>query len=191
MALGCRAVARAATARAQVPPLPTEGPSDAPPTLPLDLRARDRHPLSVTDPAPAPAAVSPPPKSKRARVVLFAVLALAIAATFGGEGLGLITNVAVRDRTLALSPAIAVAAVRSAAATMPRWTPVRDDGLVLTWEARTRLLGFVDDVKVEVFPAGSGTRLRLRSASRVGASDFGTNGRRLDSFLEALDAQLK
>jgi uncharacterized protein (DUF1499 family) len=53
-------------------------------------------------------------------------------------------------------------------------------------------VGFVDDVHVEVVPHGkNGALVSLRSASRVGLSDFGTNGRRLRAFLAALDEQLK
>jgi uncharacterized protein (DUF1499 family) len=51
---------------------------------------------------------------------------------------------------------------------------------------RTRWFGFRDDVVVRVRPDGAGTRVDVRSVSRVGRSDLGTNARRIRAFLEAL-----
>jgi uncharacterized protein (DUF1499 family) len=130
------------------------------------------------------------PRHKSARIIFFVVLAVAIVATFTGEKMGLLTNVATDEHVVAASPEKTLAAVRTTAAAMPRWTSVKDDGRLLEWEARTKLIGFVDDVRIELSPEGTGTRLRLRSASRVGLSDWGTNGRRLRSFLAALDKEL-
>jgi uncharacterized protein (DUF1499 family) len=50
----------------------------------------------------------------------------------------------------------------------------------------TRWFGFVDDVVVRITPWGTGTRIDVRSASRVGRSDIGTNARRIRDFLAAL-----
>jgi uncharacterized protein (DUF1499 family) len=49
----------------------------------------------------------------------------------------------------------------------------------------------VDDVTIRVRPA-SGQRLSvdMRSSSRVGKADFGTNARRIGGFLAALDSAL-
>jgi uncharacterized protein (DUF1499 family) len=59
-------------------------------------------------------------------------------------------------------------------------------------EARTRLWGFTDDVAIHVALDGSGmTRVDLRSSSRVGRADLGTNARRVARFLHALDARLR
>src|SRR5262245_11579104 len=136
--------------------------------------------------------MEPEPRYKRARIVGFVVLVMAILGTFGGGKMGWITNVATDERVVPVGTDRAVAAVRSAAAAMPRWTQVKDDGRSFGWEARTKLLGFVDDVTVDVVPEGaSSTRLRLRSASRVGLSDWGTNGRRLRAFVAAVDEQLR
>ncbi len=51
-------------------------------------------------------------------------------------------------------------------------------------EASVRSLwfGFVDDVVVQVSPAEGGSRVDLRSTSRVGVSDLGANARRLRAF---------
>lgn len=50
----------------------------------------------------------------------------------------------------------------------------------------TRWFGFKDDVVVRLTPWGSGTRVDMRSVSRVGRSDVGTNARRIDAFLGEL-----
>lgn len=54
--------------------------------------------------------------------------------------------------------------------------------------ARTRWFGFRDDVVVRVRPDGPGSRVDVRSVSRVGRSDLGTNARRIREFLAALGA---
>jgi uncharacterized protein (DUF1499 family) len=51
---------------------------------------------------------------------------------------------------------------------------------------RTRWFGFRDDVVVRVAAEGAGTRVDVRSVSRVGRSDLGTNARRIRRFLETL-----
>jgi len=50
----------------------------------------------------------------------------------------------------------------------------------------TRWFGFKDDIAVRVMPWGSGTRVDMRSVSRVGRSDVGTNARRIRDFLDEL-----
>ncbi len=51
--------------------------------------------------------------------------------------------------------------------------------------ATTRLYGFKDDVVVRVRPDGAGSRIDLRSVSRVGQSDLGANAARIGAFIEA------
>jgi uncharacterized protein (DUF1499 family) len=53
---------------------------------------------------------------------------------------------------------------------------------------RTRWFGFRDDVVVRVRPDGAGTRVDIRSVSRVGRSDLGTNARRIRGFVDTLRA---
>jgi uncharacterized protein (DUF1499 family) len=55
---------------------------------------------------------------------------------------------------------------------------------------RTRWFGFRDDVVVRARPDGAGTRVDVRSVSRVGRSDLGTNARRIRGFVETLRAAL-
>jgi len=50
----------------------------------------------------------------------------------------------------------------------------------------TRWFGFKDDVVIRVRPDGAGSRVDVRSVSRVGRGDVGTNARRIRGFLEAL-----
>jgi uncharacterized protein (DUF1499 family) len=55
---------------------------------------------------------------------------------------------------------------------------------------RTRWFGFRDDVVVRVRADGAGSRVDVRSVSRVGRSDLGTNARRIERFLAALRTAL-
>ena len=50
----------------------------------------------------------------------------------------------------------------------------------------TRWFGFKDDVVVRLTPWGAGTRVDMRSVSRIGRSDIGTNARRIRQFLNRL-----
>jgi uncharacterized protein (DUF1499 family) len=50
--------------------------------------------------------------------------------------------------------------------------------------ATTFWFGFKDDVVVRLTPVNEGTRVDIRSASRVGKSDVGTNAKRVREFLE-------
>ena len=53
--------------------------------------------------------------------------------------------------------------------------------------ARTTIMGFRDDVVVRVTPQRDSTRIDVRSASRYGLSDFGTNARRITALLSDID----
>lgn len=50
----------------------------------------------------------------------------------------------------------------------------------------TRWFGFKDDVVVRVKPEGAGSRIDVRSLSRVGRSDVGKNASRIRAYLRAL-----
>jgi uncharacterized protein (DUF1499 family) len=52
----------------------------------------------------------------------------------------------------------------------------------------TLLFGFKDDVVIRVAPNANGSRLDVRSLSRVGRSDLGVNAKRIRSFMKQLDA---
>jgi hypothetical protein len=55
--------------------------------------------------------------------------------------------------------------------------------------ATTRWFGFKDDVVVRIAPLGAGSRIDVRSKSRVGRSDLGANARRIQEFLTRLGAE--
>ena len=50
----------------------------------------------------------------------------------------------------------------------------------------TRWFGFKDDIVVRVRPEGGGSRIDVRSASRVGVSDIGANAERVRGYLARL-----
>jgi uncharacterized protein (DUF1499 family) len=52
--------------------------------------------------------------------------------------------------------------------------------------ATTPWFGFKDDVVVRITPEGPGSRVDVRSVSRVGMSDVGTNAARIREYLERL-----
>ena len=52
--------------------------------------------------------------------------------------------------------------------------------------ATTRWFGFKDDIVVRIRPNGAGSRLDVRSVSRVGGSDVGTNAARIRAYLARL-----
>lgn len=64
--------------------------------------------------------------------------------------------------------------------------PARRDG-VIEAVARTTIMGFREDMVIRVSPMGNGTRVDVRSASRYGFHDFGSNAARVRALLEDLD----
>ena len=67
----------------------------------------------------------------------------------------------------------------------PQGTAPRD-GLIEAI-ARTPILGFRDDVVVRVRPTGDGARIDVRSASRYGRHDLGTNAARVRNLISDID----
>ena len=53
--------------------------------------------------------------------------------------------------------------------------------------ARTTLMGFRDDVVVRVRASSGGSRVDVRSASRYGTRDFGSNAKRIRALLEEIE----
>ncbi|MGE5336852.1 MAG: DUF1499 domain-containing protein [Gemmatimonadota bacterium] len=49
--------------------------------------------------------------------------------------------------------------------------------------ATTLMFGFKDDVVIRIAPHGAGSRLDIRSVSRLGSSDIGTNAKRIRTFV--------
>ena len=52
----------------------------------------------------------------------------------------------------------------------------------------TLLFGFKDDVVIRVSAASGGSRVDVRSLSRVGRSDFGVNANRIRKYFKQLAA---
>ena len=77
---------------------------------------------------------------------------------------------------------------------------VRDVAIDMDWRIRaaeagegrleavavTPLIRFKDDVVVRLRPDGDGTRVDVRSRSRIGRHDLGTNAKRIREFLDRL-----
>jgi hypothetical protein len=62
---------------------------------------------------------------------------------------------------------------------------------VIVAEAMTLLFRYIDDLTVLIsLDENAQTRVDVRSASRQGRRDFGTNARRIGSFLQRLDRQV-
>jgi uncharacterized protein (DUF1499 family) len=91
--------------------------------------------------------------------------------------------------TLSLPPAAAFNRALDTAQRMG-WTIVAADDAAGRIEAsdRSRWFGFTDDIVIRITPSESGSRIDLRSSSRVGRSDFGVNAARVERYLSALRA---
>jgi uncharacterized protein (DUF1499 family) len=70
------------------------------------------------------------------------------------------------------------------------WTIVATDPETGRIEAsqRSRWFGFTDDIVIRVAAAESGSRVDIRSVSRMGRGDFGVNATRIRAYLTALRA---
>ena len=68
------------------------------------------------------------------------------------------------------------------------WEVVGRDARAGTIEAvdTTRWFGFKDDIAIRVRAEGTGSRIDVRSKSRVGRGDMGTNARRIRAYAERL-----
>ena len=62
-----------------------------------------------------------------------------------------------------------------------------DSGLIEATDT-TFWMGFKDDVVIRLRPEGAGTRVDMRSVSRVGRSDIGVNAARVAGYMEELQA---
>ena len=80
-------------------------------------------------------------------------------------------------------PAVTFERLRSTLQSMPGARVITADDGYLHAEFTSRLFRFVDDVECLVDPAGQ--VIHVRSASRVGHSDFGVNRRRVEALRAA------
>lgn len=88
---------------------------------------------------------------------------------------------------LAAPPAQAFKKALAAAEAMG-WEVVGSDPAAGTLEAvdTTKFFGFKDDIAVRVTGTADGSRIDIRSKSRVGRSDLGTNAQRIRAYAERL-----
>jgi uncharacterized protein (DUF1499 family) len=88
---------------------------------------------------------------------------------------------------LGMPPADAFARALAAAKAMG-WTIAAEESAQGRIEAydKTMWFGFIDDVVIRLTPEGGGTRVDLRSVSRVGISDLGKNAQRIRAYMETL-----
>jgi len=81
-------------------------------------------------------------------------------------------------------PQAALAALQPVLAAMPRTALLEQADGYLHATASSALLGFVDDV--ELYADTAHGLLQARSVSRLGDSDLGVNGRRLEALQQSL-----
>jgi uncharacterized protein (DUF1499 family) len=88
---------------------------------------------------------------------------------------------------LAISPAATYAHALAVANAM-QWEIVATDSSAGRIEATatTRVFRFKDDVVIRIRPRDSGSRLDIRSVSRIGGSDLGKNASRIRDFIARL-----
>jgi uncharacterized protein (DUF1499 family) len=111
-------------------------------------------------------------------------------ATYGGDSVAALQRQGypdIRPLHVDVPPKEAFARALAAAETMD-WQIVSADTAAgrLEATATTRWFGFKDDVVVRIRPDGTGSRVDVRSVSRVGKSDVGTNAARVRAFLARL-----
>jgi uncharacterized protein (DUF1499 family) len=95
----------------------------------------------------------------------------------------------IRPLILAIPPPVAFNRALDAAKRMG-WSLVAADstGGRIEATATTAWFGFKDDVVIRVTPAPTGSRIDVRSVSRVGKSDVGTNAARIRAYLAKLSS---
>lgn len=113
-------------------------------------------------------------------------------ATYGGPAIASQQRAAYPDiKPVYLSEGTAVAFTKAlAAAREMDWDIVAADSAAGRIEAvaTTRWFGFKDDVVIRITSDGTRSRIDVRSVSRVGRSDVGTNARRIREYLARLQS---
>ena len=111
-------------------------------------------------------------------------------AVYGGDSVAVLQRAGYPDLTpltLPLAPGQAFVKARAVAEQMG-WSMVASDSASGRIEATatTRWFGFKDDVVIRVRPASGGSVVDMRSVSRLGGSDVGTNASRIRAYLARL-----
>jgi uncharacterized protein (DUF1499 family) len=99
----------------------------------------------------------------------------------------------IQPRTYRAPTSVVFDAALHAIQALSRWTLIsqRESDGEIRAEATTRIMRFVDDVTIQIRQNGDGTRVEVRSASRVGRGDFGQNARNIRAFFDELDGRLQ
>lgn len=99
-----------------------------------------------------------------------------------------------RTMEVPLGPVDLAALVTKSAQSLPRWELVEQsragDAIQLHFVRTTGLVGYKDDIRVRIEPAGEGSRLSAESRSRIGKGDLGQNPRNLRELLGQVRAVL-
>lgn len=111
-------------------------------------------------------------------------------AVYGGDSVAVLQRAGYPDLaplTLPLAPAQAFMKARAVAKSMG-WAMVATDSASGRIEATatTRWFGFKDDVVIRIRPSGDGSVVDVRSVSRLGGSDVGTNASRIRAYVARL-----
>lgn len=115
------------------------------------------------------------------------------AAVYAGDSVAALQRAAypdVQPLMLPVSPSVAFARAVAAAKAMG-WEIVAGDAPSgrLEATATTTWFGFKDDIVVRIRSANAGSRVDVRSVSRVGRSDVGANAARIVRYLDELQRQ--
>lgn len=75
----------------------------------------------------------------------------------------------------------------------PRWKmdSLDESSYTIDFTAKTKRMGFVDDVTVELEAKGDSTTVSVYSRSREGRGDFGKNASRIEEFYDRLATELR
>ena len=79
--------------------------------------------------------------------------------------------------------AAAFARARSAALSLPRTQLINETADYMHFESTSRLMGYVDDLELQLEPAKN--EIAIRSASRLGHGDMGVNRKRVEELRAA------
>jgi hypothetical protein len=122
------------------------------------------------------------------------------AAAYGGERLALV-QLAAYPEIVPLVSELSVPEMHAVVLQLARdrgWRVVSGEavapgatGARIEAVASSLVLGLEQDVAIRLRPAGRGSRVDMRAASRFGARDFGANARLVRSFLADLAAQTR
>jgi len=104
------------------------------------------------------------------------------------------TDSRLRTLKVPLGPGDFAALVTKSAQSIPRWELVEEaqagGAIQLHFVRTTGLVGYKDDIRVRIEPAGEGSRLAAESQSRIGKGDLGQNPRNLRELLGRVRASL-